>query len=306
MSSPYFEQIEQNIKSLLADKKYEQAYDVVTKTIAQHPEEKELVGLKEKIEGEVAAENDKVIEKRLGAVDELLKKEEYGDVIRELQEILELAPENKKVIKQYQQAQAKYKEQVEDMTARFGKDQEKKLKKLLKKSPELLVDELFFLEQNNPKNGTAQALIAKYRDKLIEKKIKEKSDLLSSDKFEDIWHFVSGLKIIDDDSPRIAVLEQEIKRRTQNIHQEQKSEYVYRGKEYLDTLMKLKKYGKAIQMAHEILGIDKANKAIVKTLRKAKNKFFSQTQSKTIKSMRENAEKMKEEYQKDKKKFIRV
>ncbi len=306
MSSPYFEQIEQNIKSLLAEKKYEQAYDVVIKTIAQHPEEKEFVELKDKIEKEVAAENDKVIERRLLGVNKLWKKEQYNEVLRELQEILELSPGNKKVTKQYQQAQTKYKEQVEALTEKFGKEQEKKLKKLLKESPELLIDELFFLEQNNLQNGTAQALIAKYRDKLIERKIKEKSDLLSSDKFEDIWHFINSLKIIDGDSPRIAVLEQEIKGRTQNIHREQKSEYVYRGKEHLDTLMKLKKYGKAIQMAYEILGIDKANKAIAKTLRKAKSKFFKQTQSKTIASIKVSAEKIKKEYQENKKNFIRA
>ena len=102
------------------------------------------------------------------------------------------------------------------------------------------------------------------------------------------------------------MIEDSVKRRQYGSQVEEAGEFTYQGVQHLDVLMKLKKYDKAIIVAEEIVEFDKENKKIGKILKQAKSKFFAQSRDDSIQKMKSDQKKLKEEYLKDKSKFIKL
>ena len=170
----YFQQVEQNITSLIAEGKYQSAYKLCVEYINSFPEEKRFFKLKEEIEEEVEKKNKKVIKEKLKEIDTYWKEENYAQILIELKKLLQISPNNKDLIKLYQKAQEKYVKKVKDMEQKFEKEQSEKFDRLLKEDENLFLDELFQLELNNPGNQHVLKFTKKYRNKLIREKIKDK------------------------------------------------------------------------------------------------------------------------------------
>lgn len=302
----YFDQAEQNIKLLIAEKKYKEAYISCKKFLEKFPDESRFIKLKEEIEHDVDEENQTVIEKKLNEIKPLWKQEKYIEILKQLRELLKIAPSSKKIQELMAEAQESYKKEINKLTEDFEKKESERLNELMEKDEKRLIDEMFLLEKSNPGNKSVLALTKKYRDKLIDKKIHEKEYLIYSDKFDDIANLISQLKKIDDKNAQIDHLEKLIKTRKLGEQVDDKNEFVYKGEQYLITLMKLKKYDKALQVASEIMAVDKSNKNIPKIYEKAEKGFYKQTRKDVINIIIQNQPQLHEEYSKNKDKFIKI
>lgn len=304
--SPYFDQLEQNIISLLSEKKFKQAYEMCIKVLDKIPGEPRFIKMKAKIEEAVEEENDKVIEKTIEEVKPLLNEQKYEIVLKKLESLLKVSKNNSKLNNLIIETQEKYKRQIEELKKGFEKNQRARLTKIFEESPERMIDELYFLETNNSSDEVTKKLVAEFRDKLIEKKIKDKKELIDSDKFDVIYNFIEELKKIDDKNPRIKELDEKTRRRQNETQMENKGEFLYKGENYLSTLMKMNKYSEAIKVAEEILQTDPNNGEAKETLKEAKSKFYDQSRDGTVDLIIKNQSSEKVDYEKDKDNFISI
>lgn len=304
--NPYFSQIKQNIISLMSDKKYKQAYELCVNILSKFPDETLFVNLKEKIEKEVEEENNSLIDQKLEESKKLMNNKKYQEALTLLVPLLKLSPNNKKLKNIIVDAQGKYKEEIDKLQTKFEQTKRKEFLELFEKDENKLTSELFFLEASNSTNIRIMNIVKEFRDKLIEKKIKEKEEMIYSDKFDAIYNFIEQLKKIDKTNKRVLDLEEMIKMRQHENQIGQKDEFVYQGENYLSTLMKLKKYDKAIKVANEILSVDKDNKKIQEILKTAENNFFNKSKEEVIDLILGNSNNTKTEYTSDKSKFTKI
>lgn len=302
----YYQQIQQNINLLLSEKKYKEAYNLCAKILKKFPEEKRFLKLKEKIEEEVKDENEKTISQKINEIKPFWKQEKYTEILKILRPLLKISPENSKLKNLIIKAQDVYQKKIIYLQEKFVKAQEEKFNTLINENETQFLEELFLLEKNNPGDKIVLELTNKFRNKLISKKINEKQDLIYSDKYDAIENFINQLKKIDEKNIQIIQLEKLIKSKKFGTQLEEKNEFVYNAESHLLTLMKIKKYDKAIQVADEILDIDKNNKKIYKILQKAKRKYYKQTKEEAINCIINNLDQLKSEYQKNKNLFIKI
>lgn len=302
----FFEQIEQNIVSLINEKKLRLAHDRCLATLKNFPTEKRFLKLKEKIESLAEEENEKYIDAQIENAEQLMEAEKYVEAIKTLNPLLKLTKSTGKIEKLIIKSQEKYKSKTEKQISEFKKQEGKRLEDILTKEPDRLLDELYYLENENQGNKTVLALTAEYRGKLIGKKIKEKSALLNSTKYDDINHFIMQLKAIDKNDPQIAALEQMMKLRQHNVQIDRQREHIYESQKQLITLMQLKKFDKAIKVAEEILTMEPSNKEVQKILAKANSKFFKQTKSQSIDTILQNQSALEADYKKNVGEYIKI
>ncbi len=302
----YFEQLEQNINGLIANEKYREAYNLCKEILNKFPDEKRFLTIKAKIEEAAADKNNRIIEAKLEAMDPLWDQKKYVDILRGLKDLINLAPNNEKLKKLFAKAQNYYAEQMEELKIEFKEKQNTRLTELLNTNPDQLVNELFELEMENPGNTTVREIAMEFRDRLIAKRIAEKDELIHSDKYEAIENFIGQLKKVDPKNPRIATVENIVEQQKLGTLIAQKKEFAYSGFRHLDTLMKLKKYDKAIKVANELLAVEKSNSKITNILKSAERKYFKQTKMICIENIIAESNKLKEEYQKDKSAYIRI
>lgn len=303
MSDAYFQQAEQKVRRLLQEKKYKEAHVLCKNYLQEYPFEKIFLKLKDEIEEGVAENNQHFIMEKIDQLKPLIKEEKYPEVLEELKKLLQIDPNNKKAVKLYRQIQSDYQKQIQKIQEDFNRSQETRLEELLNKNPQALLQELFILENNNPGNPSVFALTAKFRDRLIAQKIKEKEDLIYSEKYDAINHFVEELNQIDKKNPRIAEIVKISQSRQHFSQLHEKEEFIYRGEKHIDTLMKLKKYDKAIKAANEILAVDKQNKRIGKLLEKARQKLFGQSREESIDAIEKSLPQLKSDFEKEPDKF---
>lgn len=302
----YYEQLEQKISALLSDKKFKEAFSLCKDSILKYPSEARFVKLKSKIEKAVEEENEEIIKNKLEAMKPLWKEEKYLEILKQLKDLLLASPNNSKLKSLYLDAEKYYKKQFEKLNEKFNKEQHKRLDEVLEKNPGQLTEELYILEKENPGNQNVKNLVLEYEDKFIEKKIKDKKDLLNSNKFDAIENFIDELRKIDKYNKRIPELEKRINANKFEGEITETKEFVYSGEKHLDTLMKLKKFDKAIKAAEEILRVDPKNIAAQEVLNSAQEKYKIQLRDLAVDSIEKDFQNLKAEYQKDKTKFIKI
>jgi hypothetical protein len=101
-------------------------------------------------------------------------------------------------------------------------------------------------------------------------------------------------------------LEKTIKQRKLENQIEQKKEFVYKGENYLSTLIRLKKFSEAMRVAQEVLSIDQNDPEAKKLLEEAKNGYHEQTKNQSVSMIERDIPKLKAEYENNKSKFVRI
>lgn len=304
--SAYFEQVEQKINHLLAEKKFAAAYSLCKEFLLKYPDERFFLKLKKRVEEEIRDENQRIIKEKLNELQPLWNAEKYDEILKTLRELSHLDPENGKIKSLYKKAAVAYEEKLSKLTSQFTKQQSEKLNQLLEKNPDRLLDELFYIERNNAKNIEVLRMTNSFRDKLITKKIASKQDLLKSEKYDAVHNFIEDLKRIDPNNNQIKKIEEEVLNRKTKTQLREKVSYIYQSEKQLETLMKLKKYDKVLKAAQELLNIDPNNAKVQKILQKAEKKFFKQSRETTIDLITKNRDQLKDQYKKDKSNFIKL
>lgn len=306
LQQAYFGQVEKNINSLIADQKYKEAHRLCKEYLEKFPQEKKLLKMKKKIEKIVRSENTKVVKEEIKKTKPLWKEKQYAEIIKILKPLIEADPGNNKIKRLAIKAQDAYREEVQKLKNNFEKEQTERFDMVLKNQPSQLLDELSELERDNPGNPIAKGIIQKYKTALIRNRIKEKEELIYSDKYDSIHSFIDQLRIIDKNNSVINELEDLTRRRQHGNQVDEKNEFVYKSKSHLITLMQLKKYNKAVMAATELLETEKDNQEIIKILKKAEKKLFKINREKTISLIQDDIVKQKAEYEKDPSSFVRL
>ncbi len=302
----YYDQLELKINSLLNDRKFKEAFSICREAILQYPNETRFEKIKERIEKAVEEENENIIKNKLEEIKPLWKEEKYLEILKILKNLLAASPNNSKIKNLYLDAEKSYRKQYEKLNEKFNKDQRIRLDSILKENPSRLTEELYILTKENSGNQIVKTLVAEYEEKLIAKKIEDKRELINSNKFDVIESFLDDLRKINRFSKKIQEIESQIKSRKLEGEIVQTKEFVYGGEKYLDTLVKLKKFDKAMKAAEEILKVDPENKEAKEVLEDSTGKYKDQVKDLAVDSINKNLQGLKTEYDKDKTKFIKI
>jgi len=304
--APYFKQVEQKINYLIADKKLSEAFKLVNSMIKKFPEEKLFYDIRKKVIFEIESHNNKIVEEKMKEVKPLWKKKSYAEILKKLKPLLKITPSSERLKKDIIKAQERYQEEVNRLRQDFKNKQTVRLTKLMDEDEKTFLQELFELERANPGNKDVLSLTKHFRDRLIQRKIKERQDLIYSDKYDAIENFLVQLRKIDEKSERISKLQRDLYNRKRGSIMEEKSEFVFNALTHLNTLMRLKKYDKALQVSKEIIEVDKTNQDALKAYKKAKNKLYHQTRGLSIEAIQKDKPKIEADYQKDPTKFKKI
>jgi tetratricopeptide (TPR) repeat protein len=303
----FIQQFERDIEALVAGGKLEEAFEKCKDILQKFPNEKALKKIKKSIEEKLLYKNKQKVKINIKEAKRLFKQGETEQALRLIKDTLVLSPNNEDLKDLYRKFQEAYKEKLEETEKEFIKKQYEHLKKLIDEDqyPQFIqaVDRL---ESENKSNKNIQKLIKDVKAILIEKEIKNKKDLLDSEKFEDIENFIQGLENIDADSEIVKNLRVYIKRRKMGSQIEDVEEFIYAGENNLVTLMKLKKYEEAMQVCEEILQTDPNNRAVIRIYKKAKRKAFYKSRSEAVRNILLKLPALKAEYKQNKENFIRI
>ena len=306
MADVFLEQSIRNISILISEGKYKDAFGKLSVLMQSYPNNSQLHALKRKIQQEVLIENNKLIERELPKVKDLVRSQDFAKALNQLRDLKKYNPAHKELLKLLTKVQVKYIEESEKQKKIFMKSKLNYFNKILLERPNDLLDELYVFNSNNVGNKVAMQISNKMRDKLIEKLIDDQKDLLYSDKFDAIKNFMSRLKAIDPDNSRIKELEP-LLLDWKLLHQtDKKREFLYKGLNHLETLMKLKKYDKALKVSTELLDLEPESKKLKNAVKKAESHLFSQTRSESAELIKSAQKKLKEELRSNPKSFIQI
>lgn len=304
--NPYLNQLEQRINLLIAENNIKAAYELCKQVLLKVPNEKRFISLKKDIESKIEKENKKLIETKIKESEPLIETGKYVEVLISLKPFME-SYQTPKLIKFYEKVAELYGKQKKQEEEAKIKELKKKFAYLLKNNhDEKILQEIIILEKNNSGNLELQKFIREYKTKIIDKRIKEKTELIHSDKYIAITNLLNELKKIDNNSEIIFKLEKDLKDRMNFKQIQGKNDFISNGKNYIETLINLKKYDKAIKVAEELLEIDKNNKSILKMLKKADKKLFRETRDTSVAAIETNKDTLKNEYKNNKDKFIKI
>lgn len=302
----YYDQLELKINSLITERKFKEAFNVCKESILQYPNEARFLKIKERIEKAVEEENENIIKNKLEEIKAMWKEEKFLEILKILKNLLAASPNNSKLKGLYIDAEKEYRKQYEKLNEKFNNDQRKRLDSVLKENPSQLTEDLYILTKENPGNQNVKNLVAEYEEKLIAKKIEDKRELINSNKYEVIENFLDELRKINKFSKKIQDVEMELKKRKLEGEIVQTKEFVYGGEKHLDTLVKLKKFDKAMQAAQEILKVDPQNEEAKRVLENSTKEYKDQLRDLAAESIKKNFESLKSEYEQDKTKFIKI
>ncbi len=303
---PFFEQLKQNILALVSSGKAKDAYSRAKQLLAQYPDDEDVRRIYREVAEVIGDENERLVEKALPALEASFDTGDYAKVLSEAGRLLKFAPKHGDLKDLFFKAQRAYAEKLEHSVDLMEARHRQRFEELLANSPESLNEELFSLDMANPNNDVLHKLTSEFRDRLIEKLIKEKEELIYSDKFEAFEHFLSELRRIDPKSKRVMDLERLMKAGQGEMMQEDRLEFLYRGQQHLKTLLRLKKFDKAMKVAEEILVADPKASYAKRGLSEAKRKLYGESRAAAVDLVIAEREALKKSFQAEPQSFLRV
>lgn len=290
---------------LLNEGKLKDAYELCTKVLETDPEYEPALKMKEKIAGSVQNVNQKAIDEKLKGLKPLWEKGEYAKIIKELTDLYRYAPHYEALEKALAQAQQLYRAQMASQQQGTLNDYKAQLEALLKeKKYQEMIEMMQERNREALNDPNLKELHELYRDKIIEQKIAEKSDLFASEKNDDIVNFLYQLEQIDRKNKRIQDLLRKYRGDLLVSQVSDKQEFVLRATENAKTLYQIGKYDKALQAAEEILEFDATNSFAKDMVKKAKSKYGKQLQSETENQIASNLDALHTEHSKNPGAFI--
>jgi len=306
MQPIYYKEIEEKIHQLIIDKKYKNAFLICEKLLEKSPRDKNLLKLKKEILDANAKENEEAIKRGMKNAKKLLKQKKYIEATRILEKLYKLNPNDEKLKEMLIKTDSTIKQMKEQIEEDIIKKEKRRLNKILNNSPETLNGEIMETERKYRKIKGINGVIKLYREKLIEKNIRGKEDLIYSTNFRDIENFIEQLKKIDKNSPQIKDLQKMTKQRKYGEQVDTKNEFIFKGESHLTTMMQLKKFDKVIKAGEEILEIDPRNDNIKRIIKKAEKLEYKKNRDKVIKKITLEEKEAKKEYKKEPNKFLKL
>jgi len=307
MDNAYLQQVYKNIQNLLMDGKLEEAYIRCNQILQKVPGSGEFKDLKEDISEKLTEKNEKVVDEGLGKAKAHIKEKKEEKALQVLRNLIKISPNNKKVAKLYLKTEQKYLTKIKKTEIDFVKAKDDQFKEYLEKGEfEKFLQEVDQLGMNYVGNRAIQGLVQRQREELIRQRIMDKSDLLNSDKFEDIDHFIKDLKRINKDSHLIAELARNVYKKRTGSQIDSITNFIYSGTRNIESLMKLGKYSAAYKASRELLKTNPGNKKAVKLYRKAKKASYARNRDKAVKEILSKLPARQKDLEENKEMYVRI
>lgn len=175
---PYFSQVEKKIYRLVADKRFQDAYSEAKQLVSKYLGDDDAVKILKMVERAVVQNNKDIVKSKLKGLKDDYKDGNYVSVIKDSRKLLKLVPDDSTLKALLEKSRRAYEKEVRRKSIELIARNRAGFDKLLKESPSLLNQRLFEFDRNNPGNPAVKKLTDEFRDKLIEKKIAEKEDLI--------------------------------------------------------------------------------------------------------------------------------
>jgi tetratricopeptide (TPR) repeat protein len=295
------------IESFFNAGRYKEAYENVNKLLLNFPDNGKLIKLKNQIEKNVYKNNIETVNKELNALKPLWKDKRYDELVIRLTEVVKYVPGYNKAEKQLYDAQNLYRKQIQiqqkDTLANYIRTIEKSIntgdfEKAISLSQEVL--------RKMPQHEKCGMLLAKAKNLLVDKKIKENQILLNSEKFEEIEGFLNELFKICPDSIRIKNLLNKAVNREKVTVEYAKKDFVFSAYEQIFLIYQKGKYDKTIEALRELLEVEPDNIKALELLKKAEKKFSSQLDREVAIKIKNLQNKFKTDKRKYPKNFIKL
>jgi tetratricopeptide (TPR) repeat protein len=296
-----------NIKKLINEEKYKEAYSLCNKLLLNFPDNSVLNGLQKKIEKTVFKKNLKSVKKDLKKLKPLWKKQKYKELVEKLESLRSYVPGYAKVEKQLSKARRLYNKKAKKQVKHYFYDKINEIKKLFENDDyEKAYSTAKKLHKQFPKQQKSKEMLESAKDKYIDFRLKQNKSLLNSDKFDQIQSFLKDLLKIKPDSNQIkSLLKRAEKRESISLEFEEK-EFVYKSYERILTLYQKKKYEEALKALNELLKVEPDNLKALELRKKARKKFNRKLTKEVIEKIKRLQKKFKKEYLENKKEFIKI
>lgn len=294
------------IKNLMAQNKYVNAHKACLEILRFDPENIQVIKLKNKIEAAVKKHNIDALKEDIANLKPLLAQKKFEELLAHLKQlepyINQYPPLKLFIIK----AQKAYRKDITVKQKKYFDQQYEEIAKLRKQkkyAEALHISQQLIRDSIEIKRSTK--LISELKHQWINDELEKKQQFMNTDKHEDILLWLQKLKQISGKHPKIDKLIEKTKQRQQLYKKDQKKDFIFSGFEKMKTLIQLKKFDKAMMAGEEVLEIDPTNTKVRKMYSEATRKEVRKINKQLLTQMKNAHKKMKEEYQKNKKDFIR-
>jgi len=297
----------QEVNNFIKEGDLRKAHLACQEILEVDPENSKASRLIRKIEEQIRANNIKAVKKDIKNLEPLWKEQKYGELIEKYQKLLTYVPGYKPLEKLILKADKKFRAAAALSKKEFITNakttlqeffNQKKYQEVIKQSQKIGVV--------YPEDSELQNLMRKFRIKVIDIQLADKKIFLASENYEKIIKYLYDLLKVEPTHKKLQTLIDKYKSRRASQQVSERRDYFFRGSENLKTLYQLKKYDKVIEGAQEMLTVDKKNTFAKSMLRKASRKLKRQIYRELHIRMKQARRLLRDEYQADKSKFIRL
>lgn len=297
----------EKIKTLMKQEKWLEAHRACLEILRFDPENLKVIRLKSRIEKIVKKLNVKALKDDLQSIQPLWQEKKFDELMAHLKELEPYKNEYPPLKKFIKKVQGAYRETMREQQEKFYEGELKRIEQLRRehqyqeavRSAQKL--RILKLHENEVKK-----VLRQIKNEWVEYELEQNKTLLESEKYEDALLKLQQIKKIDPKSLKIQGLLKNIKAKYQSHRVMEKRDFIYKGIEKTRTLMQLKKFDKAVQAVQEILDIDPNNTKAQSLFMKAKRKFARSMENELSVQMKKARKEMKEQFQKNKEKYIKL
>ncbi len=295
------------IKQLIAEEKWLDAHRACIEILRFDPDNIKIIRLKNVIEKNVKKNNVKAIKEDLKKLHPLWEQKKYEKLLEHLKDLEPYIPDYPPLKKYILKVRDAYKKTIEIKQKKYVERELEQIKKLIEqKKYQEAIRNAEKLRIQKFSEEEIKNWIKKIRLFWVENELKKHETLLGSDKYEDIQLFLQKLKKVDPSNEKLDRLMKDAKKKARSYQIEQKRDFIFIGLEKTRTMIQLKKFGKAVKAAREVLNIDPNNIQAKRLFAKASRKESKQIDKAVISLMKINNKEIKKLYRENKKDFIRV
>jgi tetratricopeptide (TPR) repeat protein len=298
---------EARINELIEQKKWLEAHKICLEVLRFAPDNIKIIRIKNKIEKTVTQINQDALKEDIYNLKPLLREGRFDELLPNLEKLRSFANEYPPLRKFIYEADKAYKKHISEEKDEYVDQEIKHVDQLASTNEfEEAIKIAEKLRKISMRDVQLRKIIANLRERWIDYELGRNKDLLESKNYEEILVFYQGMLNIDYKSKKVQKNIQNVKKEYKEFLIFQQKTSVKKAMDRIKTMYKLGKYDLLMDTAKEILDLDPSNREAKKFFKKAEKKA-RKIQDKDIQAqMKIDRNQTKEDYKKDKKKFIKI
>lgn len=298
---------ENQVKSLLIEENWAEAYKVCNKILSYDPENTTFIKFRNRIEKEVKNINKRAITNELQRLEKLIGEGNYEQYLREiapLQSYVTDFPEiGDKIVRAKKLLDQQYKEKRDAAFQEIADEIKMKGDQVDYETTLQKLENLYKLDIHQ---SDVLALQRQVKKVYIKKQIEQNKGLIESNRFEDIIIFLLKLKKLDPANKQVNSVIERIKGVYQRYKIENKQDFIFKTIEEIKTLFITKKYELCMELCERILEIDPNNQSALQYHRRSSKRANAESIKKINKDIQESYREFPKSAFYKNKEFIRI